>query len=202
MNDIFILISIYLVNLFINSVSTQWILVLFDNDRNIISEKHIQVLMNESSSLLWFIDKFLVDNNFSYQDIQNIVVVHWPGSFTGIRTVSLIVNSIAFAFKDLLITPVSFFDLLDSYPLIKSSSKRDLFVKKGKADKIEIVKNDDFIVYLQEEKIDKVYWDVAIDFLWDIPIDFSVDYKKIIADIEFDTQKEISPLYLKKPNIT
>lgn len=189
-------------NLFINSVSAQWILILFDNERNIISEKQIEVLMNESSSLLWFIDDFLVDNNLTYQDIATIVVVHWPGSFTGIRTVSLIVNSIAFAVPSLSITPISFFDLLDLYPFIKSSSKRDLFVKKAKTDKIEIVKNDDFLNYLQENTIQKVYWDVVTDFLWDIPLDFSVDYKQIITDINLDTQREITPLYLKKPNIT
>jgi len=99
--------------------------------------------MRESSSLIGLIQGFLTQNNLKYQDLNNIVVVHGPGSFTGIRTVALIVNSIAFAIPNLSLTPISFFDLLDRYPMIKSSSKRDLFVKKMKWDKIEVVNNTD-----------------------------------------------------------
>jgi len=175
-------------NLFINSVSTQWVLMLFDADRNIVAQKEIQVLMKESSSLLSFIDTFLSENNLAYHDIDNIAVIHWPGSFTGIRTVTLIVNSIAFAAQ--------------TYPIIKSSSKRDLFVKKSKTDKINIVKNNDFLQYIWENKIDTVYGDVATDFLWEISLDFSPDYQHIIENITFENHREIAPLYAKKPNIT
>jgi len=51
------------------------------------------------------------------------------------------------------------------YPMIKSSSKRDLFVKKSKTDKIEIVKNDDFLEYAKQNNIASVYGDVVTDFL-------------------------------------
>ena len=192
----------YYMNLFINSVSTQWVLMLFDTDRNIVAQKEIRVLMKESSSLLSFIDRFLWENNLEYNDIDNIAVVHWPGSFTGIRTVTLIVNSIAFVVQDLSITPLSFFDLLDTYPIIKSSSKRDLFVKKSKTDKINIVKNNDFLEYIWENNIDFVYGDVATDFLWETALGFSPDYQHIIENITFENHREIAPLYLKKPNIT
>jgi len=64
------------VNLFINSVSTQGTLILFDTERNIVAEKRIEVLMKESSSLLLFIDTFLSENDILYSDIENIVVVH------------------------------------------------------------------------------------------------------------------------------
>ncbi len=189
-------------NLFINSVSTQGTLVLFDAERNIVAEKQIYVLMKESSSLLSFIDTFLAENDIWYFDIDNIVVVHWPWSFTGIRTVTLIVNSIAFAAPNISITPISFFDLMYTYPIVKSSSKRDLFVKKSKTDKIEIVKNDDFLDYIRQQEIDRVYGDVATDFLGDISLVFSPDYKAIIQNITFEKHREIAPLYLKKPNIT
>ena len=189
-------------NLFINSVSTQGTLILFDTERNIVAEKHIQVLMKESSSLLSFIDTFIAENDIWYFDIANIVVVHWPWSFTGIRTVTLIVNSIAFAAPNISITPISFFDLMDTYPMLKSSSKRDLFVKKSKTDKIEIVKNDDFLQYIWDNNINTIYWDVATDFLGNTHLEFSPNYKHIIENISFETHREISPLYLKKPNIT
>ena len=63
-------------NIFINSVSTQGMLMLFDADRKIVAQKEIEVLMRESSSLLSFIDIFLSDNNLEYNAIDNIVVVH------------------------------------------------------------------------------------------------------------------------------
>jgi len=158
--------------------------------------------MRESSSLIGLIQGFLTQNNLKYQDLNNIVVVHGPGSFTGIRTVALIVNSIAFAIPNLSLTPISFFDLLDRYPMIKSSSKRDLFVKKMKWDKIEVVNNTDFIDYIDENKIQKIYGDVATDFLGQREISFEVDYQSIIENIELVTKREITPLYMKKPNIT
>ena len=158
--------------------------------------------MRESSSLIGLIQGFLTQNNLKYQDLNNIVVVHGPGSFTGIRTVALIVNSIAFAIPNLSLTPISFFDLLDRYPMIKSSSKRDLFVKKMKWDKIEVVNNTDFIDYIDENKIQKIYGDVATDFLGQRDISFEVDYQSIIENIELVTKREITPLYMKKPNIT
>lgn len=177
-------------------------LAIFDNNRHIISQRPIQVLMNESSHLLGFIQEFLDVNNLKYNDIENIVVVNGPGSFTGIRSVSLIVNSIAFSIPKLFLTPISFFDLLDSYPFIKSSSKRDLFVKKSKSDKIEIVKNDDFIAYLKENDIKKVYGDAVTDFLSDFSLQFDVDYENIIKNVMLQSEKEITPMYMKKPNIT
>lgn len=197
-----IIFNTFSVNLFINSVSKNGILILFNNNRDVIDQKQIQVLMNESSHLLAFIHDFLAENNLKYHDIDNIVVVNGPGSFTWIRTVSLIVNSIAFSIPKLFLTPISFFDLLDDYPAIKSSSKRDLFVKKSKSDKIEIVNNDDFIAYLQENHIEKVHGDVATNFLSGFSLEFEVDYEKIIKHVMLLSEREIQPLYMKKPNIT
>ena len=118
-------------NLFINAVSSKWQLVFFDNKRVIISSKDISVWWNESSRLTSIIDDFIEENNISYSDINNILVVSGPGSFTWVRAISLIVNTISFAEKAK-ITDIYFFDLFNTYPIIKSSSKRDLFVKYSK----------------------------------------------------------------------
>jgi len=56
----------------------------------------------------------------------------------------LAVNTINYIIKKN-ITHLSFFDLFTSYPIIKSSSRRDLFVKYEKHATIEIVNNDDFL---------------------------------------------------------
>jgi len=68
----------------------------------------------------------------------------------------LIVNTINFITnKD--ITPVNYFDLFDSFPIIKSSSKRDLFVKFNKNSEIEVLTNEDFLDVIKNKKTNIIY---------------------------------------------
>lgn len=199
----FLLITSLIMNLFINAVSQYGILILFDEKRNIIAQHNITILGNESSLLIGHIDDFLKKNNCDYQQLQNFVVVNWPGSFTWIRTIVLAVNTMNYICHKY-ITPISFFDLFEKYPIIKNSSKRDIFVKYKKTSIISIVKNDDFIEYMKREKIDTIYWDLWNNMLksniqeviWDI------NYSKILQNITFEKNKIIEPLYIKKPSIS
>lgn len=192
-------------NLFVNAISTKWILILFNNNRKIIFEQNIEILWNESSKLILLIDEFLKKNKISYFDLDNIILVNWPWSFTGVRTIVLVINSINFIINKN-ITSISFFDLFEKYPIIKSSSRRDLFVKYKKYDKIKIVPNDKFILKW------KIYWDLNNNLLSEkINIISNINYTKIISNIVFKTNdswkkiyktKLIEPLYIKKPNIS
>jgi hypothetical protein len=47
--------------------------------------------------------------------------------------------------------------LFENYPIIKTSSKRDLFVKKSKNNIIEIIKNEDFVDYIKNNNIKEIY---------------------------------------------
>ena len=69
-------------NLFINAVSEKGKLILFDKMRNIKTQRDISLLLHESSKLIPTVNDFLVSSGYSVNDIQNIVVVHGPGSFT------------------------------------------------------------------------------------------------------------------------
>jgi hypothetical protein len=42
-------------------------------------------------------------------------------------------------------TSLSYFDLLEKYPIIKASSKRDCFIQRNKNSEIEIIMNDQLI---------------------------------------------------------
>ena len=185
-------------NIFINAITQNGILILFDNKKNIISEKNIKILWNESSKLISEIDNFLKENKLNYFDLENIVVINWPGSFTWVRTIVLAINTINFIINKN-ITALSFFDLYDNYPIIKSSSKRDLFVKYKKNDSIEIVKNEDFL----KNNYQEIYWDISNNILQDkIELNSKIDYKKIIKNLVFQKNKKIEALYIKKPNIS
>lgn len=189
-------------NLFINAVSSNWKLILFTDKKKIISDKDILVVWNESSKLTSIIDNFLLENNIVYNTINNIVVVSWPWSFTWVRAISLIVNTIAFT-SDAYITDISFFDLFDNYPILKSSSKRDSFVKKDKVANIEVIKNEEILKYLSENDIVNSYWDLTNNYLLDnFKLNTNINYSIILDKIKFLNKKIISPLYIKKPTIS
>jgi len=188
-------------NLFINAVSKKGVLIIFDDNKNIIKRQDIEVLGNESSKLVWIIDDFLNTNNISYNDLENIVVVNGPGSFTGIRTISLIANTINYVIKKDL-TEISYFDLFNTYPICKPSSKRDSFIKKSETSKIEIIQNTDLENYFEENNIKKVTWELNNDYFSNILILDEIDYENIISNIKFNKKDIIKPLYIKKPNIS
>ncbi|MCD5380448.1 hypothetical protein LR004_00840 [Candidatus Gracilibacteria bacterium] len=189
-------------NLFINAVSSSGALILFDNSKNIISKQAIQVLGNESSKLVTVIEDFLSNNNHTYSDIENIVVVNGPGSFTGVRTIVLAINTINYIIKKN-ITQLSFFDLFTNYPIIKSSSRRDLFVKYEINATIDIVKNEDFLEKVQNNSASDVFGDISNNSISDtLSVDSNIDYSSVINNLEFQNNKIIEPLYIKKPNIS
>jgi tRNA A37 threonylcarbamoyladenosine modification protein TsaB len=188
-------------NLFLNAILESWTLILFDDKREIVNEKEIKTLWNESEKLLWFLDEFLNENKLNYNDLENIIVVAGPWSFTWIRTISLLVNTISFVTKND-ITALNFFDLYNDYPIIKASSKRDSFFKKAEDSEIEILKNEEILDYLKEGKIKKLFWENKNMISDDVQIFENIDYSAIIKNIEYKQDKRISPIYIKKPSIS
>jgi tRNA A37 threonylcarbamoyladenosine modification protein TsaB len=63
-------------NIFLDTISPQNILILFDQNRNILKEYFFDVKQNESTMLIEELDKFLCKNKLSYFDLENIVVVN------------------------------------------------------------------------------------------------------------------------------
>ncbi len=185
-------------NLFIDTISKKSVMILFDDNRDIFSQERFEINWNESSLLIPKIDNFLKENNTSYFDIKNIVLVNWPGSFTGLRTSVLAVNSINFVTKQNL-TPINYFDLYGNFPIVKKSSKRDSFVKLSKNAKIDIIENDKIKDFLIKNDIKKIYWDLEIE---DIETIENIDYSSIIKNIELQKNKKLEAMYIKKPNIS
>lgn len=184
-------------NLFLDTISPKNALILFDDDRNILKKFFFDVRQNESTLLIEKFDEFLKENNLKYFDLNNIVVVNWPGSFTWVRTTVLLVNTINFLIKKD-ITSLTYFDLFPNFPIVKSSSKRDSFLKVDKNSDPEIITNEDLALKLNW--VNKIYWD--IDFLEDKEVIKEPNYDEIIKNIKFQENKKIEPFYLKKPSIT
>ena len=81
-------------NLFLDTISPENMLILFDDNRNIIKKYGFDVRLNESTLLIEELDNFLSNLWYKYSDLENIVVVNWPWSFTWVRTTVLLINTI------------------------------------------------------------------------------------------------------------
>lgn len=190
------------VNVFIDAVSSNGMICVFNDKREILCRKDISMVWQESKLLLITIYEFLKENNLKCEDIVKMIVVNGPGSFTGIRTVTLIVNAIGYIYKNILFTPVSFFELYDTYPIIKASSKRDVFIKKTKSSPIEIMQNEEVLQYLKENNIQTIYGNVDKNVFNDIEVAPGINYDIIIKNIEYKDEQRVQALYIKKPNIS
>jgi len=188
-------------NLFIDTISTLANVILFDDNRTILDSISWNVKWNESSTLIPQIDLLLKNNSVSYNDLDNIVVVNGPWSFTWVRTTVLAANSINYIIKKNM-TAISYFDLHNWYPIVKSSSKRDCFLKQNKNSNIEIITNENLLNKLNNLWIKKVYWEAKSELLDDIEILEKIDYVSIIKWIVLNNIKQIEALYIKKPNIS
>ena len=189
-------------NLFINAVSQAWALILFDDNRDIIRQLDITIRWNESSKLITLLDEFLAGHHLTYNDIEHIVVVHGPGSFTGVRTICLMVNTIAFS-TGCSLSDLSYFDLFSATPILKQSSKRDMFLLPIQHDiweqQVQILSNEDIQDYFLQNNISRVYGEAPA--WWEGETIEKIEYWDIIRDISFDNLYQVDPLYIKKPNI-
>lgn len=152
--------------------------------------------MNESSTLMPNIKDFLDRNNTCFENLENIVIVSWPWSFTWVRTTTLVANTISYLNKDTKITDITYFDLFDLYPIIKKSSRRDSFVKLSKEGDIKVILNTELADYIKGEYV----WD-KIDLL-EFDNFSKPNYEELIKNLTLLQKDIISPFYFKKPNIT
>ncbi len=186
--------------LFFDGVSSSGYIWLFDSKKQEIAHDSFTITGNESTQTIPIIETFLQAQSVPYTDIQHIVAIVWPWSFTGVRTITLVLNTIAYIYPHISLTGLSFFELFDTYPIFKQSSKRDVFAKYKKWDIITIVPN----TFLDETYRDRpIFWDIDTSLYTHIStIHNKIDYTKILQNIVLSDAKRLSPLYIKKPNIS
>ncbi len=188
-------------NLFIDALSSPCTLILFDDKRQMQGKASWNIKGNESSVLIPKLEEFLKYNTLTFFDLENIIVVNWPGSFTWVRTIVLMVNAINYLTQKNM-TSLSYFQLFNRYPIIKSSSKRDCFFQKHKDSEIEIMPNDKIVEYCEKNNIRELYWEARLEVWNETEILDNINYWSIIQKINFESNKQLKPLYIKKPNIS
>lgn len=186
--------------LFLDAVSTRGKILLLRDGKS-IREEVIELAWNESSKLWAKVFSFLEWCKVDVSELWRIYVVRGPGSFTGIRSICLFCNTLAFIYPSLELYPLSFFDLFENYPIIKQSSRRDVFVKMQKNATIEIVLISELHTLLPWNS--EVWWSFDTSCLEreDILLSESYDAHEVISRSHWKASRCIEPLYIKAPNI-
>ena len=187
-------------NIFIDTISPLWKIILYA-DGKIIKEKDLKILWSEYSLFLDEFMAFLDENEASLKDLDRLVVVNWPGWFTGTRIMALIANTIKFV-HDIPLGSIDYFRLLElsglGYPMIIKANRTEYLLKSKPL-------SDPVIM----PKTEIASWEYS--WIWDeldfenqkVSIKWIRDYEKLIEKLESDWNLEkIEPYYIKKPNIT
>jgi len=104
--------------LFIDTLSDPTYIALFDEKRTILDSKTWPGKQKEFDTLTEEIDVLISKNNLSYNNLSGIIVIIGPGSFTGTRVTTLIVNALNYGFNTPLFPlTVGEFFILQNAPL-------------------------------------------------------------------------------------
>lgn len=185
--------------LFIDTLSEPSYISLFDSERNILDSEIWPGKQKEFDTLSEKIDELLSRSTIKYEQLSGIVVMVWPGGFTGTRVTTLVANSLAYSFGIALfpLTVWDFFSYQDApLPWIISITKKEVLLWQDR-------KNP--LITQINELPDGAYSTLA-------PIDFDSskhtihtrnDYARIISSLPLSNpQDRVCPLYAKDPNIT
>ncbi len=179
--------------LYIDTHSNSIIIALFKNDK-IISLKEEKEHHDHSTVCMPTIVKLLEENALKIENIDDIVVVIGPGSFTGVRIGVTIAKTLAYTLN----IPIRTLTSLEIY-LPVEEAKGYLFMPE---------KNGFYIAELEENKkeISKYEYITKEEFLKlknenKIIEKTSIDYEKIIEYVhkkKTQNPHQVNPFYVKK----
>lgn len=192
--------------IFVDTISQPAQLILFNHDKELVKDITWNALKSESTTLIPNILSILNSSNSSLSDIENFIIVSGPWSFTWARITTIIINTMNYLLKKS-ITPISYFNLFEiqysvTSPIVKQASKRDLFVKFPQDPIIKVMSNADFSKMIINQDINMVYWDISLDLMKGGEVIRELDYIVIMNNLSLNSKKLVSPIYIKKPNIT
>ena len=150
---------------------------------------------NHSEHLVPSINKILDSNNLSVEDINKIIVVNGPGSFTGVRLGVTVAKTLAYT-TNTPIYPISSLEMYgesanEEFDLICLRDTKGVYSAKkenGEYIDFEYRKNDDFNSYVDSKKL-KTLFSESIDL---------IKINKYTKKIESVNPHSVNPLYVKQ----
>lgn len=184
-------------SLFIDTHDAEILIGLFEDDE-LIDQRQKVSSRNHSDYTMPMIDDILKSNNLSVHDLNTILVVNGPGSFTGVRLGVTIAKTLAYTLN----IPIKTITSLEAYAISYESSKEKLVAihdVKGVFGALftsddELVgdffykSNDEFKKYLDEEHLEDKIIPNVIDL---------VKVKKYMNNLEPTIAHKVNPLYIK-----
>lgn len=186
--------------LFIDTISDIWKLMIFNENKKIISFKNIEIKWSEYSSLLNEIINYLDECGLNLDNISWIITINWPGWFTWTRILALILNTINYV-KKIPLESINFWEYVIlcwwEYPILIKANRWEYLLKENKNTEPKLIKNE-------EIKEWEYFWIWDLDFdKTKIKIKSQLDISKFIENYNPSyNNKKIEPYYIKKPNIT
>lgn len=195
----------------IDTASSHSSLALF-KDKQVLSCSTWLSDNDEAEKIMPGIQKMMEQNKISYQDLDNVLVVKGPGSFTGLRIGVATANTIAHL-TNCNLFGISTFDYLwltapDNAAQLVYAGKGGVYVSRSAGEEGIMIDMPDLNEYLEKNNITKVFGDISKDQINQIDteyIDVDIDFAKAILMVDLSSltkQKLITPLYIKKPSIT
>ena len=121
--------------LFIDTVSYPATYILFDSKRHIVSQEFIELRGRESEYFLVSISEFLKKSRMEYENLEGVIVVNGPGSFTAMRIITLTVNTLSFVHPVPLYS-IDYFVLSElskrEYPVLLRANRGEYMIQKKK----------------------------------------------------------------------
>jgi len=186
--------------LFIDTLSDPTYIALFDTKKTIIDAKAWAGKQREFDTLIEEIDTLLSLNTVSYWQLSGIVVIVWPGSFTGTRVTTLIANALNFSFHIPLfpITVGEFFALQDAQlPWIASVTRKECLLWESRT-------QPPVIVEISQLKLGHYSVLGPIDLgNENHTIERAHNYEKVVTLVSLEKPlDQVHPVYAKDPNVT
>ncbi|MFA6090282.1 MAG: hypothetical protein WC774_00710 [Candidatus Gracilibacteria bacterium] len=187
--------------LFIDPISTPVTYILFDTERDIISQKSLELRGRESEYFLISLQEFLTENSLEYKNLKGVIAVNGPGSFTAMRIITLTINTLSFV-HHIPLYSIDYFQLgiLSgwAFPILLRANRGEYLIQRDREAFPVLIAISDILPgnYFGMGDVN----------------DFTNDIISIQSDLKYDVccknfllenpTERIEPIYIKKPNIT
>lgn len=180
-------------SLFIDTHTNQMVLALYENQK-LKTKKELEENYNNSAICMPKIIEILAENNITIHDIDEIIVINGPGSFTGIRIGVTIAKTLAYTLN----IPIK---TLTSFEMYKIAEKESHYLVLSEKNGFYIAyfdeKNKDIKDYSYLTKTEFEQW--KNQNKWQLCSE--INYEHIIAVASSKPSENchgIKPLYIKK----
>lgn len=184
---------VYLYTLFIDTHDKNVLIILY-KDGKIFNKINLETKNKHSEVAMPTIDNILKESNVDVSELNSIIVVNGPGSFTGVRIAVTIAKTIAYALS----IPIRAIDALSILALGVDTDKKIVSIEDRNGAFVGVFDN----AYNVLEPLQYMNKSVYLNFKEnnDVRTDIDVDYEKVYQFVM--NQKEINPhevkpLYIK-----